>query len=83
MFNLGSILFLPPVFLRPQLQIICCYIARYYVRKEHVRRGGGEKNICPLSWGGNTEYTLNLNLNIWLLFNKRILENQTNGWKMG
>ena len=23
----------PPVFYDPQLQIICCYIARYYVRK--------------------------------------------------
>ena len=28
---------LPLVFLWPQLQIICCYIARYYVRKWHVR----------------------------------------------
>ena len=28
----GSILF-PQCFLRPQLQIICCYIARYYVKK--------------------------------------------------
>ena len=41
----------PSVFYDPQLQIICCYIARYYVRKWHVRRGV-IKNLCSLRWGG-------------------------------
>ena len=35
----------PSVFYDPQLQIICCYIARYYVRKWHVHLGG-IKNLC-------------------------------------
>ena len=40
----------------PQLQIICCYIARYYVRK--IARapggggGGGGRNISPRRWRG-------------------------------
>ena len=41
----------PSAFYDPQLQIICCYIARYYVRKEHVRRGV-IKNFCLLRGGG-------------------------------
>ena len=53
----GSILFccppttLPPLFLRPQLQIVCCYIARYYVRNS-TDSGGREKyNLTKLwSW---------------------------------
>ena len=35
----------------PQFHMICCYIARYYVRKWHVRLGV-IKNLCSLSWGG-------------------------------
>ena len=30
---IGALFCPPPVFYDPQLQIICCYIARYYVRK--------------------------------------------------
>ena len=48
----GFILFRPPsVFYDPQIQIICCYIAHYYVIKWHVRLGV-MKNLCSLSWGG-------------------------------
>ena len=46
-----SILFRPPVFLSPQLQFLCCYIARYYVKT--ARAPGVLKNISPLSWGPN------------------------------
>ena len=44
----------PSVFYDPQLQIMRCYMARYYVlyiRKKHVRLGV-IKDLCPLSWGG-------------------------------
>ena len=40
----------PQCFLLPQLQIMCCYIARYYVKKARVP--GGRKNNTPLSLGG-------------------------------
>ena len=44
----------PPCFYDPQLQIKWCYIARYYVRKKHVRLGF-IKDLCSLSWGTETE----------------------------
>ena len=50
-------MFLPrSVFYDPQLQIICCYIARYYVRQEHVRLGV-IKDSCSLSLGGGGSRT--------------------------
>ena len=48
--NFGSILFRPQCFLRPQLQVMSCYIARYYVKIMHVRLGV-VKHIFPLSCG--------------------------------
>ena len=42
---------LPPLFLRPQLQIVCCYIARYYVRNSTDSGGREKKNLFKLwSW---------------------------------
>ena len=50
--KVGSMLFCPhpPCFYAPQLEIICCYIARYYVKKI-ASAPGGVKNINSL-WGG-------------------------------
>ena len=39
--------FCPPTIYAPQLQIICCYIARYYVKNSTLP--GGLKNMSPLS----------------------------------
>ena len=41
----------PQYFYDPQFQILCCYIARYYVKIMHVCLGA-IKHIFPLSWGG-------------------------------
>ena len=58
-----SILFRPPPppppprgFSDPQLQIMCRYTARYYVKIMHVLRGV-MKHIFPLSWGGGEDRT--------------------------
>ena len=50
----GSILFRPPpsAFYDPQLQIICCYIARYWCKKI-ARAPGGHKKLCLGGGGGN------------------------------
>ena len=40
----------PQCFLHPQLQIIFCYIARYYVKKIEPDPAG-RKERSPLSWG--------------------------------
>ena len=42
----------PSVFYDPQLQIICCYIARYYVKKEHVRLGVIKRFMLTKPGGG-------------------------------
>ena len=50
---IGSILFPPPpsVFYDLQLKIICCYIARFYVKK--IARGpGGHKKFMLTKLGG-------------------------------
>ena len=48
----GSVLFRHPrVFYDPQLQIISCYTARYYVRK-YAARLRAKKSLCTLSWVG-------------------------------
>ena len=39
----------PQFFLRPRLEIICCYIARYYVKNSTC--AGGVKFISPQNWG--------------------------------
>ena len=49
-FSFLDLLFWPPVFLRPQLQIKCRYIARCYV-KIACAPGGGVKDISLVSWG--------------------------------
>ena len=70
-------MFRPPVFFYdPQLQILCCYIARYYVKK--ARAPGGHKRFMLTKLGGGTEYIPKIKKNEYiLLFSIRDIEKTT------